>query len=300
MAEHLHDTYGITVIGTRRLDAGVLRVDRADGPPWVARIFPSERSPDATRADADTLGYLARVGYPAERLANPEPVSDHEGQSVLVTELLDGLPARASVTLHRQLGELLGRLHTLPDPPTRIGAGWHHLTLEGGPTEEIAALRALLDARDHVPDDWRAALSALREEVDDLDDLHDLPVAFTHPDFVTANTIATSTDGPVIIDWTGAGQAPRLWTLAFLLWSAGMAGPRHIDAAIAGYRTHVQLDPAELDRLTPAVAARPLIFEAWAYATGRKPLPDVAAQRPQTQATAHDIVARARNAFQRP
>ena len=103
--------------------------------------------------------------------------------------------------------------------------------------------------------------------------------------------------GPVIVDWTGAGRAPRLWTLAFLLWSAGMAGPRHIDAVVAGYRTRVQLDPAELDRLDPAVAARPLIFDAWAFAAGRRPLLDIAAHRPEVTTKARDVAARARKAF---
>jgi methyltransferase (TIGR00027 family) len=299
LAEHLRGTYGIAVTGTRRLDVGVVRVERADGPAWVARIFPAARPLDSTRADAEALRYLESVGYPAERLADSEPVSEHEGQAVLVTEHLDGKPRSTQQLLH-QLGELLGRLHALPDPPDRPGGGWHHLVLDGGPGDEIAALQALLDAHGHVPNEWRAELDALRDEVDQLDDLHDLPHAFTHPDFVAANTIITPDKGPVIIDWTGAGLAPRLWTLAFLLWSAGMSGPRYVDAAIAGYRTHVQLTPDELDQLQAAIAARPLIFDVWSYVTGRRPLLDIVAQRGEVQTKAHDIATRARHAFDRP
>ena len=297
LADHLHGTYGIEVTGTRRLDVGVVRVEHADGPAWVARIFPAARSLDSSRADADVLRYLAEVDYPAERLSEPEPISVFEGQAVLVTQHLEGKPPNGTQRTFRQLGEMLGRLHTLPDSPIRPGGGWHHLTLDGGPDTEIAALRSLLDARDHVSDDGRGALTTLRAEVDQLDDLHDLHHAFTHPDFVAANTIVTAGMGPVIIDWTGAGRAPRLWTLTFLLWSAGMAGPRHVDAVVAGYRTHVELDPAELDRLDPAVAARPLIFDAWAFATGRRPLLDIAAHRPEVTTKAREVAARARRAF---
>ncbi|MDQ2760591.1 MAG: phosphotransferase [Actinomycetota bacterium] len=171
--------------------------------------------------------------------------------------------------------------------------------VRGGPGAEIAALGTLLDARTYVPEERQEALAALREQVAALDELHHLPLAFTHPDFVTANALVPPAGDPMIIDWAGAGVAPRLWTLAFLLWSAGLSGPRHIDAAVQGYRQHVSLDPAELDRLEPAVAARPLIFDAWSYATGRRPLADVLANRAQVNAKAREIADRACDAFKR-
>jgi methyltransferase (TIGR00027 family) len=299
LAEHLARTYGITVTGTRLLDVGVVRVDRADGPAWVARIFPAARPLDVTHRDADILRFLATAEYPAERLADPDPVSEHDGQAVLVTRFVDGRAPRQTQATFRQLGELLGRLHTLPDAPTRPGGAWHHLTFEGGPDTEIAALRGLLDARSHVPDERREALATLRRQVAALDDLHDLPRTFTHADFVTANAIVVPTDTPVMIDWSGAGVAPRLWTLGFLLWSAGLSGPRHVDATVQGYRQHVALDATELDRLEPALAARPLIFEAWSYATGRRPLAEVLASQTQVNAKAIQVAERARAAFRR-
>ncbi len=103
-----------------------------------------------------------------------------------------------------------------------------------------------------------------------------------------------------MVDWAGAGVAPRLWTFAFLLWSAGVSGPRHIDATVAGYRRHVSLEPAELDRLEAAVAARPLIFDAWTYATGRRPLADVVGKRAEVDAKAVEVAGRARTALTRP
>ena len=43
LAAHLEGRYGIRVASTTDLDVGVVRVDRHDGPSWVARIFPAAR-----------------------------------------------------------------------------------------------------------------------------------------------------------------------------------------------------------------------------------------------------------------
>ncbi len=117
---------------------------------------------------------------------------------------------------------------------------------------------------------------------------------------MTANAIVSPAGAPAIIDWAGAGVAPRLWTLAFLLWSAGLSGPRCVEAAVEGYRRHVELGPAELDRLESALAARPLIFDTWAYATGRRPLTDGIANRAWIKAEAGSIAGRVRAAHGGP
>lgn len=41
LRSHLETSYGIEVSGLAELDAGVFRVARADGPDWVARLFPA-------------------------------------------------------------------------------------------------------------------------------------------------------------------------------------------------------------------------------------------------------------------
>ncbi len=99
------------------------------------------------------------------------------GQAVLLTEFLPGKSPRGTPAILRTLGELLGRLHTLPDPPQRRGGAGHHLAFEDGPEAEIVALRSLLDARAHVLNQRRPALAALQAQVHQLDDLHDLPVS---------------------------------------------------------------------------------------------------------------------------
>jgi hypothetical protein len=47
-----------------QLDVGVFRVDRPDGPSWVARILPAARTVEATEADAGILA-LEHAGFPA-------------------------------------------------------------------------------------------------------------------------------------------------------------------------------------------------------------------------------------------
>jgi len=118
-----------------------------------------------------------------------------------------------------------------------------------------------------------------------------------HPDFVPANALATAGGGAVMVDWAGAGWGPRLWSLGFLLWAAGRHSPRCVDAAIAGYRLRIEPRPEEVDRLTGAILARPLILDSWSFCTGREPLDAVTGRLASSQADATAIAARARTAF---
>ena len=72
----------------------------------------------------------------------------------------------------------------------------------------------------------------------------------------------------MLVDWTGGGRGPRLWSLGFLLYSVGARDDlARVDRAVAGYRQRVA-PPAELDRLAAAVRARPVIFAAWGLLHG--------------------------------
>jgi Ser/Thr protein kinase RdoA (MazF antagonist) len=119
-----------------------------------------------------------------------------------------------------------------------------------------------------IPDAERAAFDALRAELASLDAADGLPEALIHPDFVLANVVATP-GGMVLVDWTGAGRGPRLWSLAFLLYAEATKEPRRVAAVLRGYREHVTLEAEELDRLGAVARARPLVFAAWSVCTGR-------------------------------
>jgi hypothetical protein len=122
------------VTRTRELDVGVLRVERRDGPDWIARVFPASRPLDASEGDAAILQFLERAEYPAERCAHPEPVTVYAGQAVVVTEYVPGRPAKPSAATFSRLGDLLGRLHAFAEHSAaarRPGGGWHHLVFQG-------------------------------------------------------------------------------------------------------------------------------------------------------------------------
>ena len=307
---HLNATYGIKVTRIEELDLGVYRVDRHEGASWVARLFPAERPIEQTLGDAAILRFLAELDYPAERCATAEPVSILEGQSLLVTELVPGVPRTDRRVAIRNagglamLGWLLGYLHSLPitrEATRRPGGSWHHLA-DGAPRNEIAALRKLLDEAKHRADPSGADLYlTLAEKVSSLDDGGGLPESLVHPDFVLANVVAPPTGGLVVVDWAGAGRAPRTWSLAFLLWSVGLGGDlKRVDRTVAGYRRHITPQPEELERLEALIRVRPIVFDTWAFCTGRKTLGQTTESIAASQDTAAAIADRARTAFAGP
>jgi Ser/Thr protein kinase RdoA (MazF antagonist) len=303
LGAHLESIYGTPASNITELDQGVFRIDRPDGPSWVARLFPLGRPAGAAAGDADVLRFLADHDFPAERGATAEPVSVLDGHDVLVTEFVEGVPRlerRAAIRDAgglRLLGDLLGRLHTFPvqaGSPTRPGGAWHHLA-EGHPADEVAAAATLLgQAESLIGPDQRPAYDLLAAELDGLDPGRGLPEALLHPDFVLANVVASPERGLVLVDWTGAGRGPRLWSLAFLLWAEGVKHLGRVDLVLEGYRRHVALEPEELARLADVVRARPVIFETWMFCMGRKGLEAAALGVTEARERADAITARAR------
>lgn len=297
LAEHLADRYRTTVTGLTELDVGVFRVDRVEGEPWVARVFPAARPLAEVEGDAAILRRLEQAGFPAERCAHEAAVSELAGQGVLVTGFVPGARADGSGRTFAVLGALLGRLHARPAEGARAGGGWHHLVVGGSPTDEIAAASTLLGLLGRDADQLRLRLA---EEVRGLDDCADLPHCFVHPDFVPANAIATPDGGLTIVDWTNAGRGPRLWSLGFLLFAAGARSPKLVDVVVSRYRRHSRLTPEELDRLPAAIRARPLLIDCWSVATGRKPADVVVTGLADLTRLADRIALTARRAFAVP
>ena len=298
LGRHLEEHYGVGVVEVAALDSGVFRVDRRDGSRWVARVFAAKRPLVGVREDAGILRALERAGFPAERCAHPEPVSEFLGQSVLVTVFLEGhgplRPGRPAAIL----GALLGRLHAHPATNVRPGGAWHHLSFFGGPREEIAGASELLE--DHLPRVGVRELGLfdrIRDEVARTDDCHDLPHAFVHPDFVPANAISTADGKLAVVDWTGAGRGPRLWSIGFLLWAAGARDLRLVDVVVSRYRRSVELEPAELDRLEGAIRGRPVMLESWSVCAGRRELAAAVDRIERAGELARSIAIEARRSF---
>ncbi|MGX7681797.1 phosphotransferase enzyme family protein [Jatrophihabitans sp. DSM 45814] len=272
---HLANHYGLDASHIAALDVGVFRVDFNNGLTWVARAFAARQTAEVER-DAAVLRALEASGFPAERCAHDDPVSEHEGVPVLVTRWVEGVPADGRGRTFAILGVLLGRLNSHRAESMRSGGAWHHLSATGGPREEIdAAIAVLESAEGRVPPEQHHLYDETREALEYLDDCHDLPHAFVHPDFVPANALATPDGGRVIIDWAGTGNGPRLWPLAFLLWAGGVRDLRLVDAAFSRYTRHISLEPEELERLAAVIPSRPLTMDVWSFGNGRIDLREV-------------------------
>jgi Ser/Thr protein kinase RdoA (MazF antagonist) len=301
LGRHLEDRYDVEVGQITPLDLGVFRVDRRDGSRWVARVFGADRARVTVEEDAAILRGLERAGFPAERCAHPEPVSELLGQSVLVTEFLEDHGPLGPGRTAAILGALLGRMHTHSATNLRPGGAWHHLSFQGGPREEIAAAADLLEEQlPRVGVRELALFYRLQDEVARTDDCHDLPHAFVHPDFVPANAISTADAKLAIVDWAGAGRGPRQWSLGFLLWAAGARELRLIDFVVSRYRRSVELEPSELDRLEGAIRGRPVMLETWAVCAGRRELATALDRIERAENLAASIAAATRRAFAAP
>ena len=300
---HLSGRHGVEVVATSQLDGGVFRVDLSDGRRWVARLFPRARPLAAVQGDADILELVAAQGIPAERCV-PEPVSEHEGQGVLVTEWVDGVNGRGRDTPHlfRTLGRLLGEVHAIVVPEghaaTRSGGSWHSLSIEGGGRDaDVRHLRSLLsDAARSAPSDQQASFAALDELLATLDVGDGLPRALSHPDLNSANALLTEDGGVTLVDWTGAGTAPRVLGLGLLLSSTG-GDDASIDAVMASYAAAGQaLEPAELDRLEEAVLGFGFVLDCWSIVYFGGPASQVVSNATRSRAAARAIAERARQA----
>lgn len=275
---HLRDRYDIEPVAATRLSVHksyVFRIDRKDGEPWVARAFPPARPCAAVQGDAAILRFLERQGYPAERLAVDDPVSDFDGGAVLVTRFIEGAHLPDGAAKFAMMGDLLGRLHTLPYDESASrpgGASGEDPSREGTPLQDLLAALAFLDAVDtKVAAAERERFERLREKVRSADDGHGLPEGLLHGNLFHAPDHAIlSEQGPVAINWKASGRGPRLADFAYLIWGTGSWNPRRpnqacIDAVVGAYRRHVEPTDDELERLEAVMYVRTLYLVCFGY-----------------------------------
>lgn len=283
---HFQDRYGAGCIGAVTVSQHndhVFRVDRSNGAPWIARVYPPARPATGVEGDAAILRVLDGCSYPAERLAVDEAVSDLDGATVLATEFVDGGPLPSGRRKIAMMGDLLGRLHALDveDSVSRPGgAAGDDARREGSPTQDIFAALAFLDAVDtKMAPPSRGLLDRLRQSVQSADAGEGLPEALVHGNLLHDPDHVVLTDtGPVVINWKAAGRGPRLADLAVLLWGAEWGDGDGVAAAVEAYRPHVELTNDELDRLEAVMYLRPLYLTCFDFrrsvASGQQPTGD--------------------------
>jgi Ser/Thr protein kinase RdoA (MazF antagonist) len=275
---HLRERYGVDAARATKLSVHktyVFRIDRNDGEPWIARAFPPARPRVGVEGDAAILAFLERHGYPAERLAVENAVSDFDGSPVLVTRFVEGVQLPDSAAKFAMMGELLGRLHALPhdDSVSRPGgASGEDPSREGAPRQDLLAALSFLDAVDtKVATAERERFEWLRDMVRSADDGQGLPEALLHGNLLHAPDHALLGEhGPVAINWKASGQGARLADIAYLIWGTGSWNPRQpnqerIDAAVSAYRRHIEPTDDELERLEAVMYVRTLYLTCFGY-----------------------------------
>ena len=300
---HVAERYGFRAHTLFSFDQDVVLLRGGGGPSLVARVFGPARQRAAVEGDAAVLHWLAEQQYPAERCATADPVSSLGDCTVLVTKAVGAVPragrrgAIKDAGGIRGDGELLGRLHTLPQPEgpaARPGGGWHHM-VDGSPADELACAADWLGQAEAEASAREVAhFGELTEALEFGDSCDGLPSALTHPDFVLANVVATPEPAMVLVDWAGAGVGPRLWSLAFLLWAEGSKDMRRVDLALSGYARRVRLEPEELARLEAALTARPLVLDIWRLRHRGLSAADAATRAAENRVQARAIAARVR------
>lgn len=277
LVTHLREHYGIDAAAATKLSHHhdhVFRIDRRDGDPWIARAFSPARPRAGVEGDAAILRFLQRHDYPAERLATGDAVSACDDSTVLVTRFVPGGPLPMAVGHQGSekfaiMGDLLGRLHTLPLDESVIrpgGASGDDPIREGSPRQDLLAALAFLDAVDtRVAPSERERFEQLRNLVRSADDGQGLPEALLHGNLLHApDHVIAGEQGPVAINWKAAGRGPRLADFAWLMWGT-WRNDEWIDLAVGAYRRHVELTDEELERLEGVMHIRPLYLGCFSY-----------------------------------
>jgi hypothetical protein len=272
---HLEKRYGIRIARLAAFDGdhpATLRLERAEGMPWVARVFTSTADlVERVEGDAEILRWLQSQGYPAERLAHPEPVSLLDGSAVMVTELVPGARPAPTPPVQAALADLLGRLHSMrlaAGATTRDGGSFDHdAAYYGRPSADVAAsLNFLRTIEGGIDPARRDKFEWLLDQVSKAEDCEGLPEAFTHGNYGPFNAIQRSDGKITVVGWAASGRAPRLATLGWHLYGTGGKSDQ-IDAIVRGYSRHVRLTEEELERLPGAVLMRALYLACWYYWT---------------------------------
>lgn len=279
LPEHIESAYGVRVDALATLSphgGGVFRVDRSDGPAWVARVFPRDAGHvPSLDGDVRVLRLLEAHDFPAERVVG-DGLSTFDGQRVLLTTHVAGEPAAAGPAA---MADFAGRLHALPVTKAQVGrdggAFGHDPVNEGRPVRDLDAAAGFLDVVEaSISSSGRAVHDSLREGLATADGCDGLPEALTTPNVCDRDVIVQADGTCAGVDWKPAGWGPRLPALAFLLHCAlGKSHPMEppagtinvpmIEAMVSAYRRHVTLTAEELHRLPAAIRIYSMYFACW-------------------------------------
>ncbi|WP_152363934.1 phosphotransferase family protein [Microlunatus speluncae] len=187
------------------------------------------------------------------------------GRIALLTTAVQGSPTSADDVGVRNLGELLPRIHAItvpsdPNLPGRVRAreGDNYVAFRARQREDIDRYRTgtrseQQDLRDRVHDDhpeWApqrvrryltvpatTPLIMRAEQVLSRLPCSTEPAGFVHDDIAPGNVIWTTSRGPVLIDWEGAGSGPAGLDLGNVRFELALRHGAHTaDLVLEGWR----------------------------------------------------------------
>lgn len=274
----LSEEYGKRILAVRLLNGTKAEGGLPPGTPplpWVARVYPARRRPEAVEAHARVLRLLEAHGYPAPRAVvavDGKPLTSlthgETSRLVLVTTYVEGEVTGLSLSGLQAHGETLGRLHALAMLHDQAAAPQVR-TASMLPRNELAAARSWLrDVRERVPQTLVARYEELDGACRQLHHFEDTPRVLLHNDCHPWNSVRTPAGDVVLIDWEGAGLGPAVIDVGFVTLSAATGGivgpvipphPARLEALLGSYRQHHRLTATELDRLPAAIRFRTLV-----------------------------------------
>jgi Ser/Thr protein kinase RdoA (MazF antagonist) len=232
------------------------------GGPVVAKLFRCDRPLAETTADVAAIRRAAEHGITRDIIATYDGSLLAAGAwgSGYLTPFVAGVHPPATTQRLRDLGDLLGRLHTTPAPDPRLR--WHD-------AQRVAEIRERC-AHDDAPAWFQSAALILGP-------LPDCPLGFIHTDAFFNNCLQQADGTLVLIDWDDAGTGPFVTDLAYvcacLSWNSPDCGDL-ITAFASGYRPHRRVTAQEI-----ACLPRSMLFWMLLYADFARPDAGLLCQR---------------------
>jgi Ser/Thr protein kinase RdoA (MazF antagonist) len=223
---------------------GIFRIHDAHERVWLLRLLHQPQAAAAFAQTAHLLQWLEQQHYPAPRLCRTHHqhlVGHLHGWSSLLLSYIGGTVLEVHSLDFEQLGNTLGRLHTLPlTSISSLPQSRCHPKLFRTQT-----VRQLAQGLNQVPASCQPLVTALHTSLSQLA-LYDDELRLTHGDCWYKNAIQTMPGHVVLIDWDCAGLGLPLLDLGYLLLTAHydlnmplhvVADEKKIQAIMRGYQS---------------------------------------------------------------
>ncbi len=240
LSHALSDALGEPVVELRRLSAGASRetwsFETAGGSKLILQRLPRGSARASVDLEAAMLRAAFEAGVPVARVVASFEAGGPLGMPALVVEQVDGeaLPPRlrrdpryadALAQLDKQCGEILARLHSIPNEKLPTLA-------EPDPIERC---REVLDGLDERHPAFELVLRRL-----ELTRPQSRPATIVHGDFRLGNLLIGELGVAAVLDWELVHRGDPLEDLGWLCVPAWRFGGAHPVAGVGDYETLIE------------------------------------------------------------